>query len=254
MIENKRLAVLVDADNVAARWAVAIFKEIATFGDATVRRIYGDFASSTLNAWRSVLQDHALIPHHQPAYTKGKNSSDIALVIDAMDLLHSHHVDGFVLVSSDSDFTRLASRIREQGLEVIGIGEERTPESLRKACRRFIFLENLAQDADGATPKTSATATAGKGVAANAADKPATPRQIQPPSKVVPLVLEAMRTVEEEWVPLGLVGSHLHAASPDFDPRTYGCAKLSDLLEKAGAFEVDRSEPAHVRRMRKKGA
>jgi len=243
--ENKRLAVLVDADNVSAQWATAIFKEIATFGDATVRRIYGDFASQGLRPWRKVLQDHALIPHHQPAYTKGKNSSDIALAIDAMDLLHSRHVEGFVLVSSDSDFTRLASRIREQGLEVIGIGEERTPESLRKACKRFIFLENLEQEDPSSAGQAGATAA--KESASNST-KAAKARKTQPPSKVVPLVLEAMRTVEDEWVPVGLLGSLLHTANPDFDPRTYGCAKLSDLLEKAGAFEVNRSPHAEVRR------
>ena len=248
MNESRRLAVLVDADNVSAQWATAIFKEIATFGDATVRRIYGDFASQALNPWRSVLQDYALIPHHQPSYTRGKNSSDIALVIDAMDLLHSGHVEGFVLVSSDSDFTRLASRVREQGLEVIGIGEERTPESLRKACKRFIFLENLDQDAASTSSQTGAAAAAPKGMAANEAGQSAKVRSTQPPSKVVPLVLEAMRTVEEEWVQIGHIGSLLHAANPDFDPRTYGCAKLSDLLEKAGAFEVNRDPPAQVRR------
>lgn len=246
MNESRRLAVLVDADNVSAQWATAIFKEIATFGDATVRRIYGDFASQTLNPWRSILQDHALIPHHQPAYTRGKNSSDIALAIDAMDLLHSGHVEGFVLVSSDSDFTRLASRIREQGLEVIGIGEERTPESLRKDCKRFIFLENLDQGDASESPRAGAAAP--KGSAPNEAAKPAPLRHTAPPSKVVPLVLEAMRTVEEEWVQIGHIGSLLHAANPDFDPRTYGCAKLSDLLEKAGAFEVNRDPPAQVRR------
>ena len=248
--DNSRLAVLVDADNIPAGWAPAIFKEIATFGDATVRRIYGDFASGNLGAWRKVLQEHALIPHHQPAYTKGKNSSDIALVIDAMDLLHSGRVDGFALVSSDSDFTRLASRIREEGLDVIGIGQERTPESLRKACKRFVFLENLiVEDAPepqpGAknkpTPSASSPGPGGKDAQPGA-------RATQPPSKAVPLILDAMRKEEEEWVSLSAIGNHVHAANPDFDPRTYGHTKLADLLEKAGAFEVNRNRPARVRR------
>lgn len=243
--DNKRLAVLVDADNVSADWAPAIFKEIATFGDATVRRIYGDFASGNLGPWRKVLQDHALTPHHQPAYTKGKNSSDIALVIDAMDLLHSGRVDGFALVSSDSDFTRLASRVREQGLDVIGIGHQRTPESLRKACKRFVFLENLAVEEAPSAPQPGAknkpTASAGKEA------QPAG-RATQPPSKAVPLILDAMRKVEDEWVSLSLIGSHVHTANPDFDPRTYGHTKLVDLLEKAGAFDVNRNNPARVRR------
>ena len=239
--ENMRLAVLVDADNIPAHLASAIFREIATFGDATVRRIYGDFASSNLNGWRKVLQEHALIPHHQPAYTTGKNSSDIALVIDGMDLLHSRRVDGFVLVSSDSDFTRLASRVREEGLDVIGIGQERTPESLRKACKRFILLENLVEQTE---PRNVAEA---KGKAAGQA-APVPTRQTHSPSKVVPLVLDAMSKQEEEWVSLSTIGSHLHAVNPDFDPRTYGHTKLVDLLEKAGAFEVKRSHLPRVRR------
>ena len=251
--DNSRLAVLVDADNIPAGWAPAIFKEIATFGDATVRRIYGDFASGNLGAWRKVLQEHALIPHHQPAYTKGKNSSDIALVIDAMDLLHSGRVDGFALVSSDSDFTRLASRIREEGLDVIGIGQERTPESLRKACKRFVFLENLiVEDAPEPQPgaKNKPTSSAGSATPAGPGGKDAQPgaRATQPPSKAVPLILDAMRKEEEEWVSLSAIGSHVHAANPDFDPRTYGHTKLADLLEKAGAFEVNRNHPARVRR------
>lgn len=245
MTETTRLAVLVDADNVAAKWASAIFKEIAAYGDATVRRIYGDFASDSLGPWRKTLRDHALIAHHQPSYTRGKNSSDIALVIDAMDLLHSGRVDGFVLVSSDSDFTRLASRIREQGLNVIGIGEETTPESLRKACKRFIFLENIEEVVPSESSKESSKKAAkAKEPTPKEPEKPVR----QPPSKVVPLVIEAMRPVEDEWVDVSFVGGHLHTANPDFDPRTYGCAKLTDLLEKTGQFEVDRSGHARVRR------
>ena len=244
--ETMRLAVLVDADNIAPDWAPAIFKEIATFGDPTVRRIYGDFASGNLSGWRKILHEHALIPHHQPAYTKGKNSSDIALVIDAMDLLHSDRVDGFALVSSDSDFTRLASRIREEGLEVIGIGQERTPESLRRACKRFVFLENLNVE-DEADEASSAPGVAKSAKPAQKAALPTRPGG-QPPSKAVPLILDAMRKEEEEWVTLSVIGSHVHAANPDFDPRTYGHTKLADLLEKAGAFEVIREHPARVRR------
>ena len=245
--ETMRLAVLVDADNIAPDWAPAIFKEIATFGDATVRRIYGDFASGNLNGWRKILHEHALIPHHQPAYTKGKNSSDIALVIDAMDLLHSDRVDGFALVSSDSDFTRLASRIREEGLDVIGIGEERTPESLRRACKRFVFLENLnvEDEADDA----SSVPEVSKNANAKPAQRATVPiRQAHSPSKAVPLILDAMRKEEDEWVTLSVIGSHVHAANPDFDPRTYGCTTLANLLEKAGEFEVTREHPARVRR------
>ena len=221
-----RLAVLIDADNTSPAWTDAIFEEVATLGEASARRIYGDFSNQQLSGWNKKLENFAVLPHQQFAYTKGKNSSDIALVIDAMDLLHSGRFDGFVLVSSDSDFTRLASRIREQGLDVFGIGRENTPEAFRKACKRFIYVENLLEDdlED---------------------DKPARAQQSrrkQQPSKAVPLIRAAMRGQDEEdWIELSIIGSHIHAANPDFDSRTYGCAKLSDLLEKTGLFEVDRN-------------
>lgn len=221
-----RLAVLIDADNTSPNWAEAIFEEVATLGEASVRRIYGDFSNQQLSGWNKKLENFAVLPHQQFAYTKGKNSSDITLVIDAMDLLHTGRFDGFVLVSSDSDFTRLASRIREQGLDVFGIGRENTPEAFRKACKRFIFVENLLEDdlEDGKAAKA------------------AQPRRKQQPSKAVPLIRAAMRGQDEEdWIPLSVIGNHIHAANPDFDPRTYGCAKLSDLLEKTGLFEVDRN-------------
>ena len=147
--DEARLAVLIDADNTSAKWADDIFEEIATLGEASVRRIYGDFSGPQLRGWEKKLARLALIPHQQFAYTKGKNSSDIALVIEAMDLMHTGRFDGFVVVSSDSDFARLASRLREQGLQVFGIGRRNTPEAFRKACKRFIFIENLLGDGKG---------------------------------------------------------------------------------------------------------
>ena len=146
--DEARLAVLIDADNTSAKWADAIFEEIATLGEASVRRIYGDFSGPQLRGWEKKLAGLAVIPHQQFAYTKGKNSSDIALVIEAMDLMHTGRFDGFVLVSSDSDFARLASRLREQGLQVFGVGRRNTPEAFRKACKRFIFIENLLSDGE----------------------------------------------------------------------------------------------------------
>jgi predicted nuclease of predicted toxin-antitoxin system len=137
------LAVLIDADNIPARHAGAILDEIASFGEPSLRRVYGDWSSPTLSNWKEQARDLGLVMHQQSANTKGKNASDIGLVIDAMDILHAGKVDGFVLVSSDSDFTRLASRIREDGLQVIGIGEAKTPESLRKVCNRFVLIENI---------------------------------------------------------------------------------------------------------------
>src|SRR5258708_27555977 len=138
-----RFAVLIDADNTSPQIAGGLFEEVAKFGEASVRRIYGDFSNGQLRSWSDILQKHAIDPYQQFAYTKGKNASDIALVIDAMDLLHSGRFDGFCLVSSDSDFTRLASRLREQGADVYGFGAQKTPESFRQACRRFIYTENL---------------------------------------------------------------------------------------------------------------
>ena len=152
MADRPLLAVLIDADNTSPKHAHAIFDEIASFGEASVRRCYGDFSSQQMAGWNRVQAEHGLVPLHSPANTVGKNSSDISLVIDAMDLLHTGRFSGFVLVSSDSDFTRLASRIREQGLDVYGIGQKKTPDAFRKACKRFIFLENLG----GATTEKSA--------------------------------------------------------------------------------------------------
>lgn len=227
------LAVLIDADNSSPKWAEAIFEEIASLGEASVRRIYGDFSRQQMSGWQDKLPMLALVPHHQPANTVGKNSSDIALVIDAMDLLHSGRFDGFVLISSDSDFTRLASRIREQGLDVYGIGQQKTPEAFRKACKRFIFVENILK----AEPT-----------------EPDVRRETEPPSKAVPLVLAAMETLNSEgdWFHLGRLGNGIMATHPDFDPRSYGCAKLSELIEKAGKFEIRRE--GNIVQVRHKGA
>lgn len=228
----ERLAVLIDADNISCKIADALFEEIAKIGEASVRRIYGDFSSPSLAGWAKTLPNHAIIPAQNFANTSGKNATDIALVIDAMDLLHSGRFDGFCLVSSDSDFTRLAARIREQGLHVYGFGEQKTPESLRKACHRFVYTENLGTDTCAAEP-----------VAANSPSKP-----LQPPSKARPLIKKAIGQLDPEgdWVALGGVGSHLLKLAPDFDPRTYGFAKLSSLVEKAGGFDVKARETGGV--------
>lgn len=193
-IRSRRLAVLIDADNASAKIADGLFEEIAKIGEASVRRIYGDFSSSRSKAWADLLSKHAIIPQQQFAYTTGKNASDITLVIDAMDLLHSGRFDGFCLVSSDSDFTRLPARIREQGVDVFGFGEQKTPESFRQACRRFIYTENLLPSA-----------------------------------------------------PLGAVGNQLANLASDFDPRTFGFRKLSDLVRKTDAFDIEHPEGGSMR-------
>ncbi len=228
----KRLAVLIDADNASAKIADGLFEEIAELGEASVRRIYGDFSSSRMKGWTDVLARHAIIPQQQFAHTTGKNASDITLVIDAMDLLLSGRFDGFCLVSSDSDFTRLASRIREQGLDVFGFGEQKTPESFRQACRRFIYTENLiAPPADPSGAKRP----------------PPKPRQ--PVSEATALIDRIMDKMESEggWVTLSAVGSQLSNLAPDFDPRTYGFGKLSDLVRGTNAYEIEHPEGGTIK-------
>lgn len=229
------LAVLIDADNTSSKHAMAIFDEIAGFGEASVRRIYGDFSSSHMKGWSGVQAEFGIVPHHQPANTVGKNASDIALVIDAMDLMHTGRFDGFVLVSSDSDFTRLAQRIREQGLDVYGIGQQKTPDAFRRACKRFIFVENILPS-DSDDPK-------GEG-------KPVDKR---PLIEARDLIFRAMDGMEQEddWYSLGQIGQFITAANPDFDTRTYGKRKLSDLVQSLKMLEVRRgvSNQLQVRRL-----
>ncbi|MDP1668992.1 NYN domain-containing protein [Phaeovulum sp.] len=228
-----RLCVLIDADNVPASYAEAIFEEIAGLGEASVRRIYGDWSALRLGAWAKKVAALGLVADQQFSNTKGKNASDIGLVISAMDFLHSGLFDGFVLVSSDSDFTRLAARVREQGLDVYGIGEKKTPEAFRMACKRFIYVENL-----GGAEEAPARPAAKPGTAA---EPPAAPRPgKEAPAKAIPLIIQAMRAIdpEGEWYSLGQVGQYITQANPDFDTRTYGSAKLSDLVRKISRFEV----------------
>ncbi len=229
---SPRLAVLIDADNASAKIADGLFEEIAKIGEASVRRIYGDFANARSKAWTDVLARHAIIPQQQFAYTTGKNASDITLVIDAMDLLHSGRFDGFCLVSSDSDFTRLAARIREQGVDVFGFGEQKTPESFRQACRRFIYTENLLP-----------------AIASNGIEPVQAPTSLQPPTAATPIIKRVIAQMESEdgWVPLGAVGNQLANLVSDFDPRTYGFRKLSDLVRKTNAFDVDQLEGKPLR-------
>src|ERR1700732_2815249 len=177
---TRRLAILIDADNTSPRIAAGLFDEVARFGDASVRRIYGDFSNQRLKSWTEILPKFAIDPYQQFAYTSGKNASDIAMVIDAMDLLHSGRLDGFCCVSSDSDFARLASRLREQGADVYGFGEQKTPESFRQACRRFIYTENLLPDAQPSTPESQSL------------------KARQPTSAAIPILNKAIAQMEAE--------------------------------------------------------
>ncbi len=226
---TRKLAVLIDADNTSPKVADALFEEVAKIGEASLRRIYGDFSRGQQAGWEKALARHAILPTQQFAYTTGKNSTDITLVIDAMDLLHSGRFDGFCLVSSDSDFTRLAARIREQGVDVYGIGRQKTPESFRQACTRFVFTENLVREAEEG--------------------QPARPDALRPMEEAVALIGRALEQMEEDadgWFRLGAVGQRLTNLSPEFDTRTFGQPKLSDLVEATGRFEIDR-EGGHVR-------
>jgi NYN domain/OST-HTH/LOTUS domain len=222
------LAVLIDADNVLARHAEPILKEISTIGEPALRRVYGDWSSSQLAGWKTQARDLGLVMHQQSANTKGKNASDIGLVIDAMDILHAGKFDAFVLVSSDSDFTRLASRIREEGLEVIGIGEAKTPESLRKVCNRFILIENIVTEAEAEAKPARMQAPV---ELAEAPPKAASTKA--PAISAIPLIRKAMTAIDPdgEWYSLGQLGQYMTRADPDFDSRTYGAAKLSDLIK-----------------------
>ncbi len=257
---SPRLAVLIDADNTSPKVADGLFTEIAKIGEASVRRIYGDFASPRLKGWSDILAKHAIVPHQQFAYTSGKNASDITLVIDAMDLLHTGRFDGFCLVSSDSDFTRLASRIREQGIDVFGFGEQRTPLSFRQACRRFIYIENLMPAARAEAPARAMTPAAIVAARRDAKPAPApapapasAARSLEPPQAALPLLLKVVEQLEGEdgWVSLGMVGTRLIELFPDFDSRTYGFRKLSDLVRKLDAFETGNSESALTVRRRR---
>lgn len=239
MKENKTplLAVLIDADNIPARHAEAILKEITAYGEPALRRVYGDWSSTRLQPWAKKVHSLGLVAHQETANTKGKNASDIGLVIDAMDLLHTGRFDGFVLVSSDSDFTSLANRIREHGLDVIGIGEGKTPESLRNVCTRFVMIENIVEEPAEAP-------ASGQPVKEKSAKRP--------PVEAQPLILKAMEKIDQdgEWYQLGLLGQTIQAQVRDFDTRTYGKAKLSDLVRDLKLFETKREgNHVYVRRL-----
>ena len=217
--DQARLAVLIDADNANAKHLEQLFVEIAKYGTASVRRAYGDWTSSQLGPWKAPLLQHSIQPIQQFSYTSGKNATDSALIIDAMDLLHLGTVDGFCLVSSDSDFTRLAARIREQGLRALGFGERKTPQPFVAACDTFIYVENLVPKEPQATGASAAW---------------------KHDPKLDSLLKEAVSTAarDDDWAHLGEVGSNLSRLASDFDSRTYGYGKLKDLMSAHPHYEV----------------
>jgi hypothetical protein len=239
-----RLAVLIDADNAQAAVIEGLLAEIARFGEATVRRIYGDFTSTASSSWKKVLQRYAIKPVQQFAYSTGKNATDSSLIIDAMDLLYTRKFDGFCLITSDSDFTGLAMKLREEGLKVYGFGEEKTPEAFRNACHKFVFTEVIRSSAVAETvPAPSKVARKRKAPTPEKLAEPLVPRPEFPASFVMDALEKSMG--DGEWVHLGTFGSYLTKLQPDFDSRRYGYKKLSDLVKaKTDLFVTEERQPA----------
>lgn len=219
------LAVLIDGDNIPSAYIKEMMEEIAKYGNPTIKRIYGDWTKPQLNKWKNVLLENAITPIQQYGYTTGKNATDSAMIIDAMDILYSDKVNGFCIVSSDSDFTRLATRLREAGKQVIGIGEKKTPEPFIVACDKFIYIEvlkNQAQQVDEGQSKSKQTV-----------------------DKVTPKLIKLISTTindlsdDDDWAFLGDVGSLIQKKQPNFDPRNFGFQKLTPLINSIGKFEVE---------------
>jgi len=237
MENTVRLAVLIDADNAQASITEGLLAEVAKYGTAHVKRAYGDWTAPNLRGWKDQLLAQSIQPIQQFAYTTGKNATDAAMVIDAMDLLYSGRFDGFCIVSSDSDFTRLAARLRESGMTVYGFGERKTPKPFVAACDKFVYIENLrfadedaASDALGVKP---------------AKPKPATAAQLNGDTALVSLLRNAVEAASDDdgWAPLSSVGNIITNQRPDFDSRSYGYGKLSDLIKATALFEIDRHSP-----------
>lgn len=236
---DSRLAVLIDGDNVPSAYVKEMLEEVAKYGNPTIKRIYGDFTKPHLKKWKDMLLTNAITPVQQYAYTRGKNATDAAMIIDAMDILYSGKVESFCLVSSDSDFTRLATRLREAGKLVIGLGERKTPEPFIVACDRFIYVEILKQQKES-EEEANASNDANK-------DKNKTPKT--PPvepinAKLVRLVKQAISDVADDdgWAFLGDVGSLLQKRKPTFDARNYGFDKLTPLMRKINGIEIEPRE------------
>jgi uncharacterized LabA/DUF88 family protein len=227
---NAHLAVLIDADNADSSIIEGLLAEVSRFGVASVKRIYGDWTNTRLNKWKDTLLAHSIQPMQQFGYTTGKNATDSAMIIDAMDLLHSGEFDGFCLVSSDSDFTRLASRLRESGKRVYGFGERKTPEAFVKACDQFIYNEIFRAAPVNDDDSRSRVAAS----------------ELRQDRALVSLIRSAIDAASGEngWAGLGQVGNIILKQKPDFDPRTYGYSKLSGLVDAIGLFTISRQEGA----------
>lgn len=229
--DHKKVAVLIDADNAQCLKVKAILDEISARGHIVIKRAYGDWSSEYLKNWKKSLNELAIQPIQQFAYTTGKNSTDASMIIDAMDLLYSEKFDAFVLVSSDSDFTKLASRLRESEVLVFGVGEKKTPISFRNACDDFIFTENLEAETISSSPSLLGVGSANKDITP---EKPSV-------SELIPVLKKAWKQYQDDdgWANVASAGSFVKRSTPDFDPRTYGATKLPEIIERlSNEFEM----------------
>ena len=265
-IQTKKFAVLIDADNSSISAISSVLEEVAKYGIASVKRVYGDWSNETLKKWRDVLLPHAITPVQQFAYTKGKDATDMILIIDAMDLLYAGALDGFCIVSSDSDFTPLASRIRENGLSVYGFGKKSTPEAFKKACDKFIFIENLISENELKNSEDEEVTNAQVRKIFDSSKTSDSKLANQLKDNIVidvmdrgtlNLIYKAVKDNADEngWANLGMVGLYISAVKPDFDSRNYGRAKLSGLIKTLNLFEtkVEMSQ-MYLRKMKKQSA
>lgn len=256
---NKRLAVLIDADNAQASISAELLSEIAKFGIASVKRAYGDWTTTNLKGWKDHLHKHAIQPIQQFSYTTGKNATDSSLIIDAMDLLHQDKLDGFCIVSSDSDFTRLATRIREAGLIVYGFGELKTPQPFISACDKFVFTEILRKDnniedntSEETTPIRSMISSAMSVLSRkNKTSEDSTSEEDTPIETIINTAINAL-SKDDGWAPLSGVGGYINKNNPSFDPRNYGFEKLGKLVKSLNYVEFqhrkfnDGSDNTHI--------
>jgi uncharacterized LabA/DUF88 family protein len=249
-LNDMRLAVLIDADNVPYSNVKGMMEELTLYGTPTFKRIYGDWTKPTVSGWKSVLLENAITPVQQYSYTTGKNATDSAMIIDAMDILYSGKVDGFCIVSSDSDFTRLATRLREAGMKVIGIGEKKTPSPFIVACDKFIYIEVI--NSSTIKPETP-TSEASKNKKTMAKPKVEPKDEINTPEKTGPKLVNTIASSityladENGWAFLGDVGNLILKKQPDFDPRNYGYTKLTSLIKAIDKFEIDIRETGQLK-------
>lgn len=230
VVEEKsaRLAVLIDADNASAQTIKAILEETTKFGEATVKRIYGNFVSDN-GKWKAVLNEYAIKPMQQFAYTTGKNATDGYMIIDAMDLLYTNRFDGFCIVSSDSDFTALAIRLKEQGVTVYGFGRKQTPEAFRNACSQFIYVENLVSETESGKQETATATKPLQNTEVSVQSESNAQQESELPLEIIRKIFEQS---DNEWMAMTAFGSTWKRLQTDIDPRTYGCKKFTDLVKK----------------------